>query len=309
MSSKTINLAVEQLNSTLLSTIRHTLYLINNDIENFENFTDFQTTTTNQTDFDPGGHFIEKTCDSFYVYLQFLHTYYIPFIIAVGFIGNFLSCIVFLTTHLRMRSSSYYLAALAVADFGFLAVVLIVHCSFNNIFDIYNTNGWCQFFVYLSSVCASLSVWLVVAFTIERFIAVQYPLQRPHICTVSRAKAVVVSLTIFALVSQSYLFWIAGMVPIKDRLECEMRPVYLEFMRVVNFIDTFTTLIIPLLLILIMNAMIARNLLLFRKRMQANCIDDYLHPDQDRTELQDVHPTQVRRFYKSQQIFQDQMKH
>ncbi|RZC18432.1 thyrotropin-releasing hormone receptor [Asbolus verrucosus] len=153
----------------------------------------------NGSDFDPGGYYGEVMCDSFYTYLKILHTYYIPIIIAVGFLGNFLACIVFLSTHLKMRSSSYYLAALAIADFGFLCVVLVVHCSFNNVFDIFNTDGWCQFFVYVSSVCASLSVWLIVAFTVERFIAVQYPLQRPHICTVSRAKTVVISLTVVAM--------------------------------------------------------------------------------------------------------------
>jgi hypothetical protein len=239
----------------------------------------------NATEFDPGGYYSDIDCDFFSSYLRILHTYYIPAIIAVGFLGNFFSCVVFLSTHLKMRSSSYYLAALAVADFGFLFVVLVVHCSFNNVFEIFNTDGWCQFFVYISSVCASLSVWLIVAFTVERFIAVQYPLQRPHICTVSRAKTVVISLTVVAMVSQVYLFWIAGLINVSaEREECEMRPVYLEFMKVVNFVDTMATLIVPFVLIVTMNTMIARNLFLFSKRLQASSIDENLYTDT--TELQ-----------------------
>ncbi|XP_044254847.1 thyrotropin-releasing hormone receptor [Tribolium madens] len=238
----------------------------------------------NSTDLDPGGYY----CDPFHSYLKLLHTYYIPIIIAVGFVGNFLSCVVFLSTHLKMRSSSYYLAALAIADFGFLCVVLVVHCSFNNVFEIYNSDGWCQFFVYLSSVCASLSVWLIVAFTVERFIAVQYPLQRPHICTVSRAKTVVISLTAVAMLSQLYLFWIAGVINNHDgkHPECEMKPAYFEFMKVINFVDTMATLIVPFVLIVTMNTMIARNLFLFRRRLQASSIDEYLDTDTDKTELQ-----------------------
>lgn len=127
----------------------------------------------------------EEPCSTINFYLNYCYTYYIPLMIAVGLIGNVLSCIVFLTTHLKMRSSSYYLAALAAADFGYLSVLLVVQFSYKGVVEIYNRNGWCQTFIYISTVCSCLSVWLIVAFTVERFIAVQYPLQRPHICTVS----------------------------------------------------------------------------------------------------------------------------
>lgn len=63
--------------------------------------------------------------------LDFFHLYYIPAIILVGLVGNLLSCIVFLNTHLKMRSSSYYLAALATADFGFLATLMMVWLNNN----------------------------------------------------------------------------------------------------------------------------------------------------------------------------------
>ncbi|KAG8321091.1 G-protein coupled receptor activity protein [Homalodisca vitripennis] len=63
--------------------------------------------------------------------LDLFHLYYIPAIILVGLVGNLLSCIVFLNTHLKMRSSSYYLAALATADFGFLATLMMVWLNNN----------------------------------------------------------------------------------------------------------------------------------------------------------------------------------
>ncbi|XP_031338832.1 thyrotropin-releasing hormone receptor-like [Photinus pyralis] len=215
-------------------------------------------------------------CEPFSGYLNFFHVYYIPFIISVGLIGNLLSCIVFLTTHLRMRSSSYYLAALAVADFTFLAILLLVHCSFNNVIEIYNQKGWCQSFVYLSTVCSTLSVWLVVAFTVERFIAVRYPLQRPQICTIARAKLVISVLCLIALISQIYIFWVAGIVEMADYPICEMLPEYQELMKVINFLDTIVTLIAPVTLIIAMNTMIIRNLLQFRKKFQNGSLEDSL---------------------------------
>lgn len=33
---------------------------------------------------------------------------------------------------------------------------------------VFNKNGFCQLFVYIKYVCSFLSVWFVVAFTVER---------------------------------------------------------------------------------------------------------------------------------------------
>lgn len=48
-------------------------------------------------------------------YLQTLHWIYMATIICVGLVGNFLSFLVLLFSDLKLRSSSYYLAALAVS--------------------------------------------------------------------------------------------------------------------------------------------------------------------------------------------------
>lgn len=212
--------------------------------------------------------------------LNALHMYYIPILIIVGLFGNLMACIVFTSTHLKMRSSSYYLAALSVSDFGFVTVLSIVHCSFNNKLQLYNVDGWCQTFVYISSVCSALSVWLIVAFTVERFIAVQYPFQRPNMCTVSRAKAVVAVLTLCALVSQSYVFWTAGIIKIGEKeYQCEMVPENMAAMKVINFIDTAITLVAPLFLIVVMNTMIARNIFVFGRKLQSANFEEYMMGD------------------------------
>ncbi|GJQ83087.1 hypothetical protein Trydic_g20099 [Trypoxylus dichotomus] len=217
-----------------------------------------------------------ETCGVFEYYLELLYKYYIPVMIFVGLIGNFLSCVVFLTTYLKMRSSSYYLAALAIADFAFLIVLTIVNCSFNGIFEIFNKEGWCQFLVYISSVASILSVWLIVAFTVERFVAVQYPLQRPSICTVSRSKATVCLLSTVAILSQCYVFWTAGVRKNDiDEDTCSMIPEQLPAMQVINTIDCVVTLIVPFILIVVMNVMIARNLFKFSRKMRNDIIDEY----------------------------------
>lgn len=219
-----------------------------------------------------------EACTSLYFLLDFFHLYYIPSIILLGLVGNLLSCVVFLKTHLKLRSSSYYLAALATADFGFLISLLLVWLNSTVGWRVFNKDGWCETLVYVSAVCSSLSVWLIVAFTVERFIAVQYPLHRPHMCTVARAKTIILVLAILALASHSYSFVTAGVVKGQDGDEvCNLRIEYLETMRIISIIDSIASLIAPLVLIIVMNTMIMRNLLRFGRRFKqepgytANC--------------------------------------
>lgn len=72
-----------------------------------------------------------------------LNLYYVPLLIVVGFVGNLLSCVVFLNTRLRMRSSSYYLAALAVADVTYLFILFLVWLDMLG-FNTFNVNVMCQ---------------------------------------------------------------------------------------------------------------------------------------------------------------------
>lgn len=124
-----------------------------------------------------------------YKYLRLLcevmTVYFTPVITIAGTVGNVLSVMVFFCTKLKKLSSSYYLGFLAFFDTGFL------WCNFTQWLGIlgiqlYNSDGFCQLFTWLSNACSVLSVWFVVAFTMERFVAVMYPLKRPTLCTVSR---------------------------------------------------------------------------------------------------------------------------
>lgn len=232
--------------------------------------TDFDNVNVDDSNFN---HLLDRSqctlCIVLEWYIEKLHTYYVPGLIAVGLIGNSISFLVFVTTHLKVHSSSYYLAALAAVEFLFVLTLLFVLLDFNNVLTLYSQNVFCQLFVYTSSVCSTLSSWLIVAFTVERFIAVQYPLQRPHICTVSRARRIVGLLVTVAMLSQSYVFWTASVIAVGEGVEiCEMRDEYRDLMKVINFFDTALTLVGPTLLIVVMNVMIGRNVYLFRVRVR-----------------------------------------
>lgn len=124
---------------------------------------------------------------------DFLTHYYTPALVFIGSFGNILSVIVFFKTKLRKLSSSYYLAALGISDTCFLVGAFVSWLNYINI-NVYNKNYYCQIFTYVSGLCSFLSVWFVVAFTVERFIAVLYPLKRQTMCTVKRACTVLAGL-------------------------------------------------------------------------------------------------------------------
>lgn len=134
-----------------------------------------------------------------------MNKYGTPAIIGVGCAGNILSVLVFFLTNLRKQSSSYYLAALGISDTCFLLITLVSWLSLYNI-TVFHQPGYCQTFTYMSGVFSFLSVWFVVGFTVERFIAVQYPLKRQTMCTVRRAKIVLVLMTLAASITYTPLF-------------------------------------------------------------------------------------------------------
>lgn len=160
-----------------------------------------------------------NTKHSFYDLAATIHInlshYYVPTIVLFGCIGNILSVFVFFKTKLRKLSSSYYLAALAISDTIFLLVALVAWLNFVNI-NIYNREYFCEFFTYVSGLCSFLSVWFVVAFTVERFIAVQYPLKRQSMCTVKRACTVLGFLFILGCFINIPYFAYASLKYIKD---------------------------------------------------------------------------------------------
>ncbi|CAG7728869.1 unnamed protein product [Allacma fusca] len=140
---------------------------------------------------------------------QSFNQVYTPLLCLFGTLGNCLSVTVFCrtSTH-RSLSASFYLSALAISDTGFLFSLLAVWLEDMGV-HVITSSLTCPLVMYLGQVTCFLSVWFIVAFTMERFFAVCYPLTRPTVCTVARAKKVIFSLTTAALVGFSYVWVIA----------------------------------------------------------------------------------------------------
>ncbi|CAH1709930.1 unnamed protein product [Aphis gossypii] len=190
--------------------------------------------------------------------------YYPLLVVCLGSLGNFFSVMVFFGTKLRNQSSSYYLSSLAISDTLFLLIQLMPMLSKTGISGLYHMPGFCQFFVYLTQICSFISVWLVVVFTSERFIAVRYPLHRSVICTVYRAKIVLCILITFALIV--HIPYLVISTPNSTVLEnnsttteCSLNFSWYELYKWLNYADVIMNMLIPFFLIVIFNSMICQS--------------------------------------------------
>lgn len=215
--------------------------------------------------------------------------YYVPIFVHVGLLGNCLSVCIFFGTKLRYSSSSIYLGALAISDIGFLVTIFVGWLDSVNV-HIFTESGFCQCFIYIGQLCSFLSVWFVMVFTVERYIAVKYPLRRQSLCTVARAKMVVIGLTTLAvlLCSPVLLFAESSKKPSTNGnvTVCDLNTNWKSWAIVYNGIDTFLTFTVPLITIVIFNTLIVRNIYKFdhiRRTLTIESDERNAHNPRDKT--------------------------
>lgn len=193
---------------------------------------------------DPFGHAMKQ-----------INIYATPVIVFVGIVTNFLSFCVFVMTHLRMQSSSVYLATLAVSDSGFLIALFFSWFSWLKIHLVHRP-VWCHIIIYLTYTCSFVSVYSVVGFTCERFIAVLYPLQRKRLCTRKNALIVEAVITLFALLVYSIYLWTTTIIHNPYGLKgsfCGPLHRFRLLIDVMTNLDTVMTLIVPSAVIITLN--------------------------------------------------------
>ncbi|OWF54077.1 pyrokinin-1 receptor-like [Mizuhopecten yessoensis] len=125
-----------------------------------------------------------------------------------GFPGNILACIMWLQRPL-LHSSGCYLASLAISDLLFLVLSMMFDLEYIWEIKTIGVPVVCQAFPVIYMAVQYMSPLLTMAFTVERFISVRFPLGRRIYCTVKRAAMVILFLALFVLVAggiQAYIW-------------------------------------------------------------------------------------------------------
>lgn len=192
----------------------------------------------------------------------------VPVVMVFGVIANSLSIIVL--TRVRMQSSTnWYLAALAVFDLMYL--IFNFTLSLKHRHNVKNS-AWYNYYLPwaypLADISSNTSVWLVVTFTIERYIAVCHPIRGKRWCTQGRAKLATVVVCIFSVLCTIPTFFERRtQVTVENGTEVKIvRTEYTELAANERFQQTYYWLtavvfvFIPIVLLFIFNGFLVRSL-------------------------------------------------
>ena len=213
--------------------------------------------------------FVDGTVDThemdIYNTVKIMRNVLIPIIVFVGVFGNFVSMSVFTSNYLRRSSSSTFLVALACTDNVFL-ICLFVTWFDGSVDNILNSVRICQVISYLTFVSSFLSVWFVVGFTSERYIAICHPLRAKLFCTQVRERVAVLIFIMLSVVLYNFASWTTDVYTSKDITRCTYNIKFIKFLNIVTWLDTVVTMLIPFTLIFFMNMRVACTAATFQEK-------------------------------------------
>ncbi len=163
----------------------------------------------------------------------------------------------------KNKSSTVYLTTLAISDTGFLLNLFAIWLGYL-INGVITSSFTCPLVMYVSQVTCFVSVYLTVAFSVERYIAVYFPFKKLLFCTAAKAKKVVTGITALSLGLFLYAWFIAEVAEVRLNSEisqiCTVAYKYHKISEIASYLDSFFTFIIPFLFITFFNAKIALKL-------------------------------------------------
>ncbi|NP_001108160.1 thyrotropin-releasing hormone receptor b [Danio rerio] len=186
-------------------------------------------------------------------------------ICALGIVGNVMVILVVLTTKHMRTPTNGYLVSLAVAD-----LMVLVAAGLPSIADslfgswVFGHAG-CLCITYFQYLGINASSCSITAFTIERYIAICHPIKAQFLCTLSRAKKIIIGVWVFTSLYCVMWFYLSDVQQVlyKDAtiITCAYkvsRNLYLP----IYFFDFGIFFVLPLTLATVLYGLIARILFL-----------------------------------------------
>ena len=201
----------------------------------------------------------------------------IPLLI-MATVGNSLAFAVMRRRSMRNTSPGVYFAAIACADtvtvyWGAVPFLIFYFTSI----DLWSYHPWsCRVVIFILFTSADSAVWLLVAVTVDRFIAVKFPLVRKQMCTPKRAFIVACVLPSIAIIKNLHLFFTRGRQVIVDAAlpeeewavsNCGFPTPEIEFFEtyIRSWIAFSLYAVVPIVSVFILNVLIIRTLYTSRK--------------------------------------------
>lgn len=200
-----------------------------------------------------------------------LKLYVSPILLILGTFGNIFSFIILAKNMLKVSTYSY-LAVLAIMDMLVLYIGLLRMWIGQFTVDIQDTANWlCKAVNFLGYVSSDSSVWLIIAVTIERFIAVCFPLRAPRMCNTQRARIVIVLVIFYMCLVNGHIIWTVELQYIYHNgsyvSKCEASADHKLLVKEIwPWVDAAIYSFVPFVIITILNILIIRQVLDARKQ-------------------------------------------
>lgn len=186
---------------------------------------------------------------------NFINEYYLYLVCAIGIPGN-IACIVIFTSMRPILSSSIYMMALAIADLIALALkMLYLQLTAK---DIRLGDRGCQVIFMTGTLWQIYANWVLVALTVERFVAIWFPLKVRELCTKRNTLLVLAGMLLFfTLANMQFLFTYEEVADSFLVWDCRPKPKYATFIQYVWYwIDGALYAVLPIILIMVFNILI-----------------------------------------------------
>ncbi|KAI5607472.1 putative G-protein coupled receptor 139 isoform X1 [Silurus asotus] len=203
------------------------------------------------------------------VFITIQKVYY-PLLCVLGIPANLFTFYMLCWRVCGMSSSArVYLSCLALVDTWYLLCVTLLDLSlaFLQPQPFWHNRMWCGVITFLQFGTFYASAWLVVAFTIERYIVFRVMMSRQRHLQVRHALLTCITIVLLSHMASVPLSWINSAVQVNRTLNgqtvtvprCLYRDAF--YSTVVVWITSFLSSGVPILLVIIFNSLIAYQLL------------------------------------------------
>lgn len=221
----------------------------------------------------PGPPCDERLCSALPVRALIPVTAVCAGLFAVGVVGNALTVLVVCGQRDMKTTTNLYLGSMAVSDLLILLGLPL------DLYRLWRSRPWifgqllCRLSHYLSEGCTYCTILHITALTVERYLAICFPLKAKVVVTKRRVKAVIGALWAFALLSAGPFFFLVGVEQPDNRTdfgrECKPTPQALESgLLATMFWVTTTYFVLPVLCLNVLYGFIGRELWRSKGRLQ-----------------------------------------
>ncbi|WKY10940.1 hypothetical protein Q1695_002916 [Nippostrongylus brasiliensis] len=189
-----------------------------------------------------------------------------------GVVGNSLSLYIYTRPAFRKRSINILLSALSATDLS-VCVLSIPVFSSNHLHHLLPVSekaiALLMFYAYpITVMFQSMSVWLLVSITVDRYLAVCHPFEVGSYSTRARALLTVFLIVVFSIAYNFVRFWEFQIVESQseESLEAIVQPLLRDNQLFMLWYQNIATLlsqfVLPLLVLCVLNLQVARTILI-----------------------------------------------